>query len=262
MLQRALQHEGDDLHVRMRVRRKAAARCHAILVDHQQTAEAGEARVMIAGEGEGARPAVELQLVLAAACLCLSHFPDVQLLHHPLAAHHHRAGPNSPARAGSRRPGSAGAGASANRHPSTAVAAELARRRQHPGAHDRDRRAEHHDLRRDVVQCQIGRRVPAPPDRAADILRQTVCAPPRPAASRATRPAPPPPIPPCRSRRGKRASDRLRRDLRRDQHRPSGSNSTACSASDEERPRPHPDAAPPSGRRAAPAARRYPPPAR
>src|SRR5271170_762317 len=58
MLQRTLQHVGDDLHVAMAVGGKPAAARNAIVIDHAQNGKAVLLGVVIFGEREGV-PAVE-----------------------------------------------------------------------------------------------------------------------------------------------------------------------------------------------------------
>ena len=70
MLERALEHVGDDLHVAVSVGAEALAGLHAILVDHAQRAEAHVARVVVLGEREGVsalEPAVAREPALVAA---------------------------------------------------------------------------------------------------------------------------------------------------------------------------------------------------
>ena len=58
---RAFAHVGDDLHVRVRVRREAGLRRDGVVVPHAQRAPAHAIRVVVAGEGEmvfGVEPAV------------------------------------------------------------------------------------------------------------------------------------------------------------------------------------------------------------
>src|SRR5262249_34663643 len=50
--QLAFDHVGDDLHVLVPMGAKAHARCDVVLVDHQQVAESGVARIVISVEGE------------------------------------------------------------------------------------------------------------------------------------------------------------------------------------------------------------------
>src|SRR5690606_12347102 len=66
VLEHALEHVGDVLHVLVAVRAEAAARLHAVLVDHAQDAEAHRVRVVPVGEGEGV-PGVEPAVVGVAA---------------------------------------------------------------------------------------------------------------------------------------------------------------------------------------------------
>ena len=58
MLERALEHVGDDLHVAVRVRAEAAAGRDAVVVDDAQRAEPHVRRVVVVAEGERV-PAVE-----------------------------------------------------------------------------------------------------------------------------------------------------------------------------------------------------------
>src|SRR5436853_710760 len=53
MLQLALQHISQDLHVAMRMSAKAAARLHAVFVDHAQAAKARVCRIVIVIERKG-----------------------------------------------------------------------------------------------------------------------------------------------------------------------------------------------------------------
>ena len=70
VLERALEHASHDLHVAVRVRRKALARLDPVLVDHAQRAEAHVLRVVVVGEGErvaALEPAVPGMPALVAA---------------------------------------------------------------------------------------------------------------------------------------------------------------------------------------------------
>ena len=72
MLEAALQHVGDDLHVPMGVGREALARRDPILVDHAQRTEADEPRIVVAGERERV-PGVEPPVVGVSPVRCLPH---------------------------------------------------------------------------------------------------------------------------------------------------------------------------------------------
>ena len=103
------------------------------------------------------------------------------------------------------------------------VAAEVARRRQQPGA-DASCRPSGTSRSRPGRRAARGRpRDPARRARAAGSRRPTACAPPRRAAARAARPRPPTrdSAVPFQARQIAGA-DRRRRDLRRDQHRAAG----------------------------------------
>src|SRR5262245_52881533 len=52
VLQRAVEHVGDDLHVAVRMRTKPSARRDAVIVDHAQRAEAHVRRVVVLAEGK------------------------------------------------------------------------------------------------------------------------------------------------------------------------------------------------------------------
>src|SRR5262249_50332928 len=84
VLERPIEHVGDDLHVPVRVSAEALARLHAVLVDHAKRTEAHELCVVVVGEGKR-MVALEPAMLRVPALVSSSYFNHLAILSRPVS---------------------------------------------------------------------------------------------------------------------------------------------------------------------------------